>query len=238
MRARSRAGAHDSCRFVMPLQLRDNIHWCDCANRAVFLDVEADRYFCLPAVANAAFLRLAAGQERPGDAGRLEMLVRRGVLVDDSGPAGLRAPAIIAPPARDWLPEPLTCASLLAVLRALASELSAARALRTRPLLEVLDAAKRRRSAKRRDRVATERMLRAIVRASTAASYFARVQDRCLVRALALHATCRRNGIAPKLVFGVIAHPFAAHCWVQLGDAVLVGGYEQARLYTPILVVE
>jgi hypothetical protein len=36
----------------------------------------------------------------------------------------------------------------------------------------------------------------------------------------------------------VIAHPFAAHCWVQLGDAVLIGGYEQARLYTPILVIE
>jgi hypothetical protein len=44
--------------------------------------------------------------------------------------------------------------------------------------------------------------------------------------------------VAAKLVLGVVAHPFTAHCWVQLGTAVLVGGFEQARLYTPILVVE
>ena len=36
----------------MPLQLRGNVHWCDSGGRAVFLDVEADRYFCLPAAAN------------------------------------------------------------------------------------------------------------------------------------------------------------------------------------------
>ena len=55
---------------------------------------------------------------------------------------------------------------------------------------------------------------------------------------LAFHSSCRKRGLETKLVLGVIAHPFTAHCWVQLGTAVLVGGYEQARLYTPILVLE
>ena len=63
-------------------------------------------------------------------------------------------------------------------------------------------------------------------------------QSRCLVRALAVHRACRKGRVAgSRLVFGVTAHPFAAHCWVQLGNAVLVGGYEQARLFTPILVL-
>jgi hypothetical protein len=77
-----------------------------------------------------------------------------------------------------------------------------------------------------------------MVAASDAAGILTRVHNRCLVRALALHSLCKRKGIGAKLVFGVIAHPFAAHCWVQLGSAVLVGGFEQARLYTPILVLQ
>ena len=77
-----------------------------------------------------------------------------------------------------------------------------------------------------------------IAAASAAAAFVTRSHDRCLVRALAVHALCSRTAVRPKLVFGVAAHPFAAHCWVQLGSAVLVGGFEQARLHTPVLVIE
>jgi len=43
-----------------------------------------------------------------------------------------------------------------------------------------------------------------------------------------------RSGIYPRLVFGVRANPFRAHAWVQLEDKVLIGDYEQVRLFTPI----
>ena len=46
-------------------------------------------------------------------------------------------------------------------------------------------------------------------------------------RALAVHAICKRSGIDAKLVFGVIGQPFEAHCWVQRGSTVVVGGFEQ-----------
>jgi hypothetical protein len=222
----------------MPLQLRDNVHWCNCAGRAVFLDVEADRYFCLPAAANESFLRLAHGHLQPDDTERLRMLVTRGVLVEQRSHAHIPQPPDIEPPARDWLAESSSGPRLMPVLRAFAWEMLLARSLRARPLREVLAAARRRSVRKKLSGPDQHALLHTIVRASAAVSYLARVQDRCLVRALAVHAICRRNGITPKLVFGVIAHPFAAHSWVQLGDAVLVGGCEHARLYTPILVVE
>lgn len=228
------AGARD---HAMPLQLRDDVHWCDCAGRAVFLDVEADRYFCLPAAANDAFLRLAKGKPEPGDPERLRMLVARGILVED-GASAIRRPPVIEAADRDLADEPSASPDLSSIFRALVSELRAARLLRTRPFSRVLEAIERNGSRNRRPPRDTDRALQAIASASKAISYVLRVHERCLVRALAVHLNCTKRGIRPKLVFGVIAHPFAAHCWVQLGKAVLVGGFEQARLYTPILVLE
>ena len=83
-----------------------------------------------------------------------------------------------------------------------------------------------------------DRSVQRLVRAASAAAFLLRSHDRCLVRGLAFHAACRKKGLDSKLVVGVIAHPFTAHCWVQAGSIVLLGGYEQARLYTPILVLE
>lgn len=61
--------------------------------------------------------------------------------------------------------------------------------------------------------------------------------DRCLVRGIAATRACRRRGLAAALVFGVRVDPFAAHCWVQLGEEILVGDFDQVRLFTPILTV-
>jgi transglutaminase superfamily protein len=93
-------------------------------------------------------------------------------------------------------------------------------------------------AARRRVPRDEHRAAQALVSAASATAFLLRSHDRCMVRGLAFHASCRKTGLNTKLVLGVIAHPFTAHCWVQLGNVVLVGGYEQARLYTPILVLE
>jgi hypothetical protein len=49
---------------------------------------------------------------------------------------------------------------------------------------------------------------------------------------------CHAHRLYPSLVLGVRINPFAAHAWVQIGDRVLVGDYDQVRLFTPILVVQ
>lgn len=222
----------------MPLRIRDNLHWCDCGGRAVFLDAANDRYFCLPSAVNAAFLRLAGGEPESAEIGDVHSLVARGLLVENPGHrGGLQPPPVIKEPTSDFQSGQIDRANVLHVVRAIGSEFRAARSLASRPLLQILEEARSNGRDSRRPRD-PEGTVRAIVAASASASYLLRSHDRCLVRALALHALCRANGIRPKLVFGVIAHPFSAHCWVQLASSVLVGAYEQARLYTPILVVE
>lgn len=222
----------------MGFQLRDNVHWCDCAGRAVFLDIEADRYFCLPSEANEAFLRLAAGDTRRRDAERVGVLVSRGILVDGGPTAAIAPPAVSEKVDGDLLDEPHSAPALLSVLEELIGELRAVRLLRTRTFSEMIQMVRRNASRDRPVPSDQNKMVHAIAAASSAVSYLMRVQDRCLVRALAVHSICTRRGIRPRLVFGVIAHPFAAHCWVQLENKVLVGGFEHARLYTPILVLE
>ncbi|HEX8936653.1 MAG TPA: lasso peptide biosynthesis B2 protein [Sphingomicrobium sp.] len=222
----------------MALQLRDNLHWCDCGGRAVFLDVTEDRYFCLPGAANDAFLRLAGGKTQPGDAERLHSLIARGLLIETSLRDPIRRPPRLTPPTRDFLDEAMAGARLIPILRALGSELRAAWLLRRMPLQRVIVTALNDRPRWQRSRHHLDRSLETIVSASIAASFLMRSHDRCLVRALAVQSACRKSGAKAKLVFGVIGHPFTAHCWVQLGNAVLVGGFEQARLYTPILVIE
>lgn len=221
----------------MPFRLRSDLHWCNCEGRVVFLDTKADRYFCLPHEANGAFVRLAARSLQPGDVERLHFLVQRGMLIETGPDACIETAVLIEPPTHDFLEEPAPRADPVSILRAFAAELGAAWALRTKPFDQVLEAVRIGRPDTRGVPRDLGRSILKIVSAASSVSLITRSHDRCLVRALAVHSACRKIGLRPKLVFGVIAHPFTAHCWVQLGSAVLVGGYEQARLYKPILVL-
>ena len=44
------------------------------------------------------------------------------------------------------------------------------------------------------------------------------------------------HGQFPMLVFGVQAHPFNAHCWVQHADVVLNSTLEEVVQFTPMMV--
>lgn len=220
----------------MAFRLRDNLYWCHCGGRVVFLDVEADRYFCLPFGAEAAFARLAIGEMEPGDVERLCALIARGMLIEDSGSPGLHPPPSLQPAAGDLLQEPYPPPHIRDVLGAFASEARAAWLLRRRPFLEVVKGIERC-GHRRRSSLDHDTRLRRIVSGSAAISLVLRAADRCLVRAIALHSICSRNGIHPRLVLGVRVNPFRAHCWVQLDETVLVGDFEQVRLFTPIMAV-
>lgn len=220
----------------MPLQLRDDLFWCNCQGRAIFLDTAADRYFCLPPAANDAFLRLAVRGHDPGDAQRLATLVDAGLLRAVDGDEPIRPPPLSDAPTHD---SPHGGGiDAIATLQALASESRMVRALRTQPFHQVVEMVRGARPRGGKGDPDPSRAVGKIVSGFAAAALLTGSHDRCLVRALAVQSACKRSGIASKLVFGVVAHPFAAHSWVQLGLAVLVGGFEQARLYTPILIVE
>lgn len=221
----------------MTFRLRDNLHWCACGGRIIFLDLEADRYFCLPFVAGEAFTRVAAGEPEPGDAERLGCLIARGMLIEDSGSGCLRRPPRIEVPTADFLQAPHPRAPIGDLLRAFVAEKRATLSTRKRALLNVIRDVDSRARRLRPRPLEDDTRLRRIASASAALSLVVRAADRCLVRALALHAICARQGIPSSLVFGVRVNPFGAHCWVQRDETVLVGDFEQVRLFTPILAV-
>jgi len=223
---------------LMSWSLREGLHWCDCGGRAIFLDLRSDLYFCLPREANAAFLRAARNEAQPEDSARLDLLVRRGLLAQGDANGAIPSPVAIEAPESDFPADPDARPGLLVIVRAICSELRIAWRLRRRPLHEVIERVRHSGPMPGFTERDEHRSAQSAVSAAAATALLLRSHDRCLVRALACHESCRKRGLATKLVLGVIAHPFAAHCWVQLGNVVLVGGYEQARLYTPILVLE
>jgi hypothetical protein len=221
---------------IMSWILRDNLYWCDCGGRAVFLDLKADLYFCLPRESNAAFLRVARHEARSRDTELLEPLVRRGLLARTETPARIPPPETVETPQSDFQPGQRAQISLFAMVRTIFSELWTQRLLRRHGFHQAIERVRRIEPGS--ITLSEHRSIQALVSASSASALFLRSHDRCLVRGIALHSACRKRGLATKLVLGVVAHPFTAHCWVQLRSTVLVGGFEQARLYTPILVVE
>lgn len=218
----------------MSLRLRDGVSWCLCAGRAVFLDLERDRFFCLSPDRDAAFRSWAQGVE-PGAAPAFEQLCQSGLLVPDANGGQLPAPATLIEATCDLAIDPRGKARLGDIAGAVLAQYRASRRLRRLSLQAILATP----GAPQRAMPAGDVLVRAqrLAAAFSAVGLVLRTADRCLPRAIAMRDQCHRVGIAPVLVFGVRRDPFAAHCWVQLGDAVLVGDLEQVRLFTPILVV-
>jgi len=67
--------------------------------------------------------------------------------------------------------------------------------------------------------------------------FFFAAKDACLFDALSLSEFLAGYEVFPHWVFGVQSRPFAAHCWLQLGDMVLNDTVDHVKRYTPIMVV-
>jgi hypothetical protein len=68
-------------------------------------------------------------------------------------------------------------------------------------------------------------------------SPWAPYQGVCLYRSYALLRWLRREGLRAHWVFGVQTWPFAAHCWLQVGEVALDDLADTTLSYSPILVV-
>lgn len=216
----------------MPLSLRAGLSWCVCAHQAVFLDLEGDRYFRLPETLDDLFQRWAAGEEIA--TGDLAPLVARGIL--EPGDRGPAAPARYAPATRDFAVGNERRAPLRHVIAAIGSQLRARHALKRHSIASVV-ARIVAEQAIATILVLDEKRQREIASAFAASGMVLRAADDCLPRAIAARRMCQRKRLDTALIFGVRLNPFAAHSWVQAGDAVIVGDLENVRLYTPILVL-
>jgi hypothetical protein len=215
----------------MPFHVSDDVSWCVYAGQAVFLDLRRDRYFRLRPEQNAVFLQWAkTGTEPEG----LNRLTECGLLT-----AGAPRPpmAVSHPlPVRDAGVDLPRSVRTFDIVRAFVAWRRSSASLRRRRLADIVREMEEDTGAARGTADADTRIARiAASFASTALSF--RKADQCLPRALAAWALCRRIGVSPAIVLGVRLEPFAAHCWVQWNDAVVVGGLEEARMFTPIRVI-
>ncbi len=202
--------------------LRDLLAWCHCAGRIVILDLAADRYLCL-----------RCDEPPPGDA---QAATRPPMaLTVWAGPRPLAGPPVLASPLRD-LGLADNAAGTMAVLAAAWAQRRAIMELRRRHLADILVAFEPVTEGQS-SACAVEAPAIAIAAAHAGAGRWQRSADRCLARSIAVLRACRARRLDACITFGVRVDPFAAHCWVQSGDAVLVGDIEQVRRFTPILAL-
>ncbi len=94
-------------------------------------------------------------------------------------------------------------------------------------------------SAYQRDRRASsvpEPLLSNMIDRLTTARLFVPTPSRCLPASLITSLFLRRRGVESEIVFGVRTHPFAAHCWVEVGGLLVDDELHRVRAYHPICV--
>ena len=219
----------------MGWQLVPGMSYCLVDGDMVFLDLLRDRYFQLQGEDRAAFESLT-GESCP-DSVETARLQAAGVICWQASPRPI-APVHWEAPQYDlecldeW---PSTCPTIPMMLQAarnLAWARHRAKPGRIGPTLHEL----------RRVRTGIvepcdRRELIRLAAALRMCRMFLPGAPRCLIDSLALLNLAVKRHHAPRLVFGVRVRPFAAHCWIQSDDIALTGAADEARNFTPILVI-
>ncbi|WP_029416643.1 lasso peptide biosynthesis B2 protein [Brevundimonas bacteroides] len=197
------------------------VHFAQVRSDIVVLDLRTDAYSCL--VDGGAWLRI-----EPDQSLTVASPEYAAALVD----AGLAAPGP-SPGRRTWTPATRAIAPeaptrpllvMLCASRLMASTLT----FRSWTLSGLLapSAPPRHRSARLVDALSAHRAVRPWIP----------FEGECLQTAYQLRHWLRACGHDPAWVFGVRTWPFAAHCWLQIGDGVVGDRLERVSRYTPILV--
>lgn len=216
------------------LQLLPHVSVAIVDDRAIFLDLRRDRYFALDGEAADAMAALRSDPHRLVDDELAGTLIATGLFAASNEPREL-LPAPLAIPNRN-LPEDranLHVKDLIPVLLLLAGR---RRAVRKRPLERVI--ARRRRLGAGRSQLLSTDAIVALAQRFLRARALIPIRPICLQDSLALHDWLAAHGARAALVIGVRLDPFAAHCWVQIGETVLNDASDRVAAYTPILVVE
>lgn len=209
---------------------------CIASDCLVLLDVRQDRYFLVPAsIAEGmrAWLQCDGSGPAPERVGRL--LVQSGIVRPGDPPLAnsaretVRVPDALALPA----PEPgalaVTAAAHVAAI-VMATWLD----LRVRPLHAVLDRRRNRTIGRAPEDGAA---LIARSRSFDTLRRFTPLKRSCLLDSLALRAWLGPAAADCKLVFGITARPFAAHCWLQSSNQILNDSFDRVSRYVPILAL-
>lgn len=215
-------------------RLRDGLSFCRIGERSLFLDLVADRYFCLSAPLDRAFSALC--ESAPVDPALASTLVEMGILIasrDAPSPGPCAARSWIATGKSDLHARP----SIASIAMALARRALWSRRVRHRPLAENIQYLERQKQKDARTGSPAPAAIARIEGAYRRAALIVPTRDRCLATSMALMSALMAQGARADLVLGVKLDPFQAHCWVELDGAVIGDEPDLLRPFTPILVV-
>lgn len=222
----------------MGFELRKGISFCEVSDRLLFLDIVADRYFCLRPDAEHAFRSLLHGEALDAASQvNLNGIVQSGVLSEVTGygiPHAFRIhrqASFSLLDARDARIRPT------AVIGAVTAILAARLSLHWRQLHPILRSIDLRRTDWPRSNAVDLDEIQEAATAFETTSRFLRSHDKCLSRSIALARYLAVRGLPADLVIAVRLRPFAAHAWVQSGQWLVNDRIDTIRSYTPIMAV-
>ncbi|OHT21642.1 lasso peptide biosynthesis B2 protein [Edaphosphingomonas haloaromaticamans] len=215
-------------------EVSPDITFCGIDGRIIALDLEADRYWALPAtLGHMVYLAIS---ER-GDTSALPVDLLAALRRQFNGHRGL-----FDEPKRLFVKRPARHLDLAPVERerngglafaAVASATIFARWLiRQKGIRAAVRHPLKYRSADPPKSQWDE--IRSTVRAFNKWRGLVPIERRCLVDSLALQLMLAKEGLPVPLVIGVQANPFAAHCWLQSDDVVIDNELDAVRWFAPL----
>jgi len=204
---------------------------CMAGDAIVLLDIRQDRYFLVPPAITTVTARwLLSADDSTPPAGFTAMLGRSAIRIAGD-----------APPTRErcYVPLPVTLEQEFE-RRSIGLDMhfridgivtATWLGLRLTPLRAHLDRLARRGAGGSR---LDQDRLRERVGVYRQARRFNPIARNCLLDSLALARWLSAGGHPCRIVFGVTATPFAAHCWIQDDRAILNDHYDRVSRFTPI----
>ncbi|WP_157215280.1 lasso peptide biosynthesis B2 protein [Flavisphingomonas formosensis] len=222
----------------MHLALRTGISFCCVDGRLLFLDVIADRYFCLSARAEECFLGLVGTGGRVADRkDALDALISRGMLVEAPTPVPLRPCTLPPLPEESVLDQPLPRGSLRQAVGALGRLTAVQLRLKIAGLARTLTSISVMKARLEPVRGNPDMLLCRTMAGFGRATGVATILDNCLGQSIAIAHDMLARGLGPDVVLGVRLGPFNAHCWVQYENRLVNDRFDMVRTFTPILVI-
>lgn len=223
----------------MGYSLRRGLTFCLAGSRTVFLDLENDRYFCLPLAAEPAFQRMlqSGGPLDLDDHEVLSPLVARGILVERDGSVPFPDQQLKHQLPRVSLDHRKQKLSVFDSLQALVHLQSVRWKLKRRGAPAMLRLAREKKAPLGPSPQTVPEGLAVISASFDRMSLLLTAHEQCLPRSLALSGCLSAKRYAHEVIIGVKMRPFDAHCWVQVGETVINDTPERTSIFTPILVL-